>query len=53
MAKPTTSGPPRGTARVAERDALLATKLYVPRPRPEFLSRAACLSAWRKPWPAR
>jgi LuxR family transcriptional regulator, maltose regulon positive regulatory protein len=43
MAKPTTSGPPMGTARVAERDALLATKLYVPRPRPEFLSRARLL----------
>ena len=43
MAKPTTSGPPMGTARIAERDALLATKLYVPRPRPEFLSRARLL----------
>jgi LuxR family transcriptional regulator, maltose regulon positive regulatory protein len=43
MAKPTTSGPPMGDARVAERDALLATKLYVPRPRPEFLSRARLL----------
>src|ERR671913_929900 len=43
MAKPTTSGPPMSNARVAERDALLATKLYVPRPRPEFLSRVRLL----------
>ena len=43
MAEPTTSGPLVDTAKVAERDVLLATKLYVPRPRPEFLSRARLL----------
>jgi LuxR family maltose regulon positive regulatory protein len=43
MAEPTASGPPVANAKVAERDVLLATKLYVPRPRPEFLSRARLL----------
>jgi LuxR family maltose regulon positive regulatory protein len=41
MAEPTRPGP-RATG-VAERDVLLATKLHVPRPRPQFLSRARLL----------
>jgi LuxR family transcriptional regulator, maltose regulon positive regulatory protein len=41
MAEPTRPGPP--ATGVAERDVLLATKLHVPRPRPQFLSRARLL----------
>jgi hypothetical protein len=41
MAKPPTMSPP--TANLAERDALLATKLHVPRPRPGFVLRPRLL----------
>jgi LuxR family maltose regulon positive regulatory protein len=43
MAEPTTPKPPLDNAKVAQQDALLATKLHVPRPRPGFLSRARLL----------
>jgi hypothetical protein len=41
MAEPASISPP--AASVAEREALLATKLHVPRPRPGFLPRARLL----------
>jgi LuxR family transcriptional regulator, maltose regulon positive regulatory protein len=41
MAEPTRPDPP--AAKVVERDVLLATKLHVPRPRPQFLSRPRLL----------
>src|SRR4030095_4336664 len=41
MAEPTRPDPP--AAKGVERDVLLATKLHVPRPRPQFLSRPRLL----------
>ena len=41
MAQPATTSPP--AASVAERDALLATKLHVPRPQPGFVPRSRLL----------
>jgi hypothetical protein len=43
MAKPPAMSPP--TASLAERDGLLATKLHIPRPRPDVLARPRLLAS--------
>jgi hypothetical protein len=43
MAKPPAMSPP--AASLDERDALLATKLHIPRPRPGFVARPRLLES--------